>query len=189
MKTFGLTNSKNKKSFINFYKKYNGKENIVKRYEKIFGYKMIYDEQEIDNFNDGKDKSRHIIIFDIINRLINKNKKKYTSDELIDIVIPHDQYIQAINDITKNSIYFKNEDKNRALFFKSKNINTKKNNIYYMKTIQSILILYGINFKIHKRIRINSKLQYEYCLSVDEQIKNIIDFKYKINIDEIVSFK
>ena len=43
MKTFGLTNSKNKKSFINFYKKYNGKENIVKRYEKIFGYKMIYD--------------------------------------------------------------------------------------------------------------------------------------------------
>lgn len=189
MKTFGLTNSKNKKSFINFYKKYNGKENIVKRYEKIFGYKMIYDEQDIDNFNDGKDKSRHIIIFDIINRLINKNKKKYTSDELIDIVIPHDQYIQAINDITKNSIYFKNEDKNRALFFKSKNINTKKNNIYYMKTIQSILILYGINFKIHKRIRINNKLQYEYCLSVDEQIKNIIDFKYKINIDEIVSFK
>jgi hypothetical protein len=44
--------------------------------------------------------------------------------DLTDIIIDNDQYIRAISDISKNSIYFKNEEKNRALFFKAKkNIN------------------------------------------------------------------
>jgi hypothetical protein len=148
MKTFGIKNTKNKDDFKEFFKEYQNKEINLRRFEKIFCYKAIYDDNEIDNFNDGKDKARHKIIFDLINRLLCQNETNYNSDELVDIVIDNDQYVKAINDIAKNSIYFKNEEKNRALFFKTKGKYKPicdNNKQYYINTVQSLLSTYCIN--------------------------------------------
>ena len=191
MKTFGIKNSKCKSEFKKFFKKYHNKEIGLRRFEKIFCYKAIYDENEIDNFNDGKDKVRHKIIFDFVKRIIGGTENSYDSNELVDIIIDNDQYNKAIKDIAKNSIYFKNEEKNRALFFKTKGkykpINDK-NQMYYIKTIQSLLSLYCINLGIHKRIRKNKELMYTYLLSVDKQIKNIVEYKHN-EINTVNKFK
>lgn len=181
-KTFGIKKVKNKEEFIICFNEFCDKEIILRRFEKLFSYKIIYEDDEYDNFNDGKDKVRHRIIFDLIDRITEQNSRIYNSDELLNIVIDNDQYVRAIEDISKNSIYFKEEEKNRALFFKSKDkmkpIN-EKNQIYYMRVIQSLLNSYGINFVRGKRIRENKKLGYSYSLSVDKQIKNIVDHKHR----------
>ena len=189
-KTFGIKNTKNKEEFITFFDKYSDKEIILRRFEKIFRYAANYnDDENYDNFNDGKNKVRHRIIFDLINRLLEKNDEFYESDELIDIKIDNDQYVRAIKDIAKKSIYFKNEKKNRALFFKSKGILkpiNDQNQIYYMRVIQLLLKNYGIYLVANGRERINGVQKYIYSLSADKQIKNIVEFKHnvyeKINI-------
>ena len=55
---------------------------------------------------------------------------------------------------------------------------TIDNQLHYVKTIQSILGLYGICLKSGDRCQKNGIRSYSYSLSVDEQIKNIVEFKY-----------
>lgn len=139
----------------------------MRRFEKIFGFKIIKYFNKIDNFDDAKDKIRHKIVFDLIDRLLEQNNKVYNNEELLDIA--------------SNSIYFKNEEKNRALFFKSKGklrSLDEKTQVYYTNVIQSLLACYGISFNTGDRVCKNGKRTYVYSLSVDEQIKNIVEFKY-----------
>lgn len=191
MKTFGIINSKNKVEFKNFYKKYYNMEISFRRFEKIFQFKTNRDDNENDNFNDGNDESRHEIIFEILDFLTEQNKKYYTYDELIGVTIGNNQYVNAINNISNDSIYFKNEEINRALFFKTKG-NLKplheQNMMHYVKTIQSLLAMYCINLNISKRVSIKGTRKYIYLLSIDKQIKNMIEFKY-CDIDNIEEFK
>jgi hypothetical protein len=189
-KIFGIKYTKgNEEDFKNFYEEFANKESVFRRIEIMDGHKVIYDGYDFDNFNEGKNKAAFVIVFDMINRLLEQNKKKYVSNDLIDIIIDNDQYVRAIKDIAKDSIYFKNEEKNRALFFKSKGkfkLPDEKNQIYYTRVIQSLLDRYGIILVANGQKRINGTRKYTYLLSVDKQIKNIIDFKYgntnKINI-------
>lgn len=180
-RTFGIKYTKNKKMFKEFYDKYKDKEIHLRRYEKLFGYKDTYKGHDIDNFNDGKDKSRHKIIMDLVDRLMGQNQKFYDSNELVDIEIDNDQYIKAMEDISKNSIYFKNEEKNRALFFKKKGKikpMDEKNKQFYANMVQSILGSYCIDLNRDKRSRKNKKRGFKYSLSVDKQIKNIVEYKH-----------
>lgn len=181
LKVFGVSNASDKKEFKIFVNEYFGKEISVYRYEKLFCYKTKDTDTEYDNFNDGKEKVRHKIIFDLVNRLIGKEYDKYNAEELNDIVIDNVQYEKAIDDIAKNSLYFVNEKKNRPLFFKKKGnyatIN-KNNKQYYVKTVMALLESYNIFLRRGKRKRVKGNLEYEYSLSVDEQIKNIIEYKH-----------
>lgn len=190
-KTFGIKNTKNKEDFVKFFREFSKEEPVLRKTEKLFRHKSIYDGNEIDNFNDGKDKARHNTVFDIVDKLLEQNKKVYQYDELIDINIDNAQYNRAINDIAKNSIYFKDEQKNRPLFFKPKgkiNHVDDKNNIYYMKIIKSILGQYGIIFTANGQKRDNETKKYVYLLSVDKRIKEIIEFKHK-KINKIDIYK
>ena len=212
MKTFGVKNSKNKDDFQNFCKEYYKERIAAKRYEKMFPRKVIdidesdddnddinelthnkkikpniekddnTDIEKFDNFDDGKDKSRHKIIIDLLNRLLRQNKDSYTSDELVNITLANVQYTKGIDDIIKNSIYFKNEEKCEALFFKTgRKYNPKADHKiqYYVNTIKSLLAAYCIDLCRGKRVWTKErKMIYEYSLSVDERIKNIIEFKH-----------
>jgi len=323
MKTFGINDSGNKKEFSEFGRQFKRKIINFKRYEKLFGYKPIQDDEDdnIDNYNDGKDKARHKIIIDLVRRLtgndefIEANKKSNiiknngaidiendeeikirdkniidiydnelvdsdtevndniisiydnelitsdnettqknnsdsdsdsdsdktsdnssddeASDEASDnssddeasdnssddeasdnssddeasdcepgniefledssdsdsdneeianeVIIDNEQYMKAIKDIAKNSLYFTNEQENRALFFKAKGkfkpIN-KRNQRFYTKTIKTLLDTYNIILEVKNRVRKNKKRVYIYSLSVGKQIKDIVQYKY-----------
>ena len=192
-KRFGIKNTEDEEEFMRFFNDFSKKELTVKKYERLNKYKSMNDnnDDEFDNVNDGKEKTRHIMLFDILNRFPQKNGVKITNTKSLNITMTNDQYVKSIKNIAKNSIYFKNEAKNRALFFKSKGklkpIN-KKNQIYYTRIIQSLLNSYGIILVANGQKQINGIRKYSYSLSVDEQIKNIVEFKYgecdKINFYE-----
>lgn len=55
-KTFGIKSTKSKEEFIKFFNGFSDKEIVLRRFEKIFGYKTVYDDNEYDNFNDSKPK-------------------------------------------------------------------------------------------------------------------------------------
>jgi hypothetical protein len=169
IKTFGITDSSHTEEMTEFIDKYFGKESLIKKFEKFFGYSSMID-QYLDSLSGAKEKVRHIIINDFIDRFGG-----------FDITMTHTEYNSAISDITTNSMYFKNEANNRSLFFKAKGnfkaINST-NHVYYVRTIQMILSSYGIVLKQGKQIRIGTKRVYEYSLSVDKQIKDIVDYKH-----------
>ena len=232
MKNFKIKNSKDKDLFKEFYRKFNNKDVIIKRYGVMFGYnkkhsrlteediKMIEEDDiiidineedinvadnddidiiddndiiddkddinivtddEIDNFNDGKDKMREKIVINLLNILLERDEKQYNDDELIDIEFDEKEYERAIKRVSKKSMYFKDEEKYRSLFFKCPGkfiplcANNKK---HYISTIQLILSFYGIEFSRGKRFRKKDKLYYNYSLSVNKQIKNIVRVKY-----------
>nr|URM61808.1 DEAD-like helicase [Mimivirus sp.]URM62531.1 DEAD helicase [Mimivirus sp.] len=168
IKNFGIRSSKNKNEFTKFYDLFNNKLSHIKRFAKFFRYN-IYDKDqnengshcdEIDNFNDGKDKVRHKIIVDFINRFLFLNKKCYNSEDLLNITINNDQYNKAIKDISINSFYFKNEEYNRSLFsiHKGKSKSFDNTNIkHYVNTIIHLLEMYGIKISRGKRVQINKK--------------------------------
>ncbi len=112
MKTFGIKNARCIEEFKRFYKKFHTREIHIRRFEKFFGYKTIY-ENDIDNIDDGKDKSRHKIIIDILNRLTGNDNY----DDLDDIMIISDNFNDRIEDIANYSIFFGNQEKNRLLLF------------------------------------------------------------------------
>lgn len=181
-KTFGIKNTENKEDFVGLFDDCSKKEISIKKYEWLNKYKIRGDDDnEFENINDGKEKLRHSIIFDILNRFPKKKNTIIADTKSLNITMSNDQYVKSIEDIAKNSLYFKNEVKNRALFFKSKGklkpINNK-NQIYYTRVIQSILKSYGIILVATGQKQINGIRKYSYSLSVDEQIKNIVEFKY-----------
>lgn len=194
MKSFQLANSKNKTEFKEFYHANHNKKIYPRRYETMFGYKIKNDDTDFDTdldaLSDGKEKVRIKIIIDLINRLLEEDKTSYKPDELLEITIDSKQYEKAMNDIAENSLYFTNEEKNRSLFFKSKGkykpINDR-NKQFYFSTVQSLLASYNIHFGIKKRKRINKKLVYMYSLSVDKQIKNIVEYKHG-ETSEVIGF-
>ena len=207
-KTFGIKCTSNKNEFQKFFNKYHNKEISFKRFENFFGYidstLSDNDDESLDNFNDGKDKVRHKIIIDLINRITNQDKKKYTAsrdnaigskrsfdaalhyktDDFVEIIIDNKKYTEAIKDIINNSIYFSNENENRALFFKSKGkkivFDDKKNHIGFTKFIQSLFINYGIILKTkRKRVKGTKIISYVYHLNVDPIFLKIADYKHK----------
>jgi hypothetical protein len=175
-KTFGIGSKCSDNTMRQYLEDYLDKEIYFHRYNVSFGYKKL-DKYNVDTFSDGKEKRRIAIITDFVNRLTGKEDNQLDDDKLIDVRINNNQYVKAIKDISKNSIYFENEAANRALFFKKKGklgpIN-KNNHMFYAKTIQAILESYNINLRISKRIRKGKKREYEYSLSVDEQIRDIV---------------
>ena len=113
------------------------------------------------------------IIFDIINRLLLKNKETYDIHELINVTISENQLKIAINDISKNSIYFQNESKYRYLFFdNNKDTNTCDQN-YFFNIIKTILASYAIKLYKKKLARSNKQV-YVYMLTMDDYVRNRI---------------
>jgi len=148
-----------------------------------------YINDQYDNFNDGKDKARHKIIIDLINRLTDQNKKNYKIDDLINAEIDNEIYIGVIKDI-KNSVYFSNEAENRALFFRSKGKkfihfgDNKKGHVAYTRFFQTLFAGYGIALRSQqKRIKGTKERFYVRYLNVDPNFKKIADFKHKITND------
>jgi hypothetical protein len=169
IQNFGITDTSNVTEFDEFTREFYNKTNTLIRFEKFFGF--IAKER--------RDRAEIKIIIDLVNRLLRENNKYYNMDDLIDITIDNDQYLEAIDDIMNNSVYFNNEEENRPLFFIHKNKSAENNSQqHYTRIIQNILATYGINFGIKKRVRQGKKLIYDYILSLDKQIRNIIQFKH-----------
>lgn len=174
--TFGIKDDYDKDEMVDYLHDYLGKEVKLHRYNVLFGYKNLRNYMT-DSFQDGKEKTRINIITDLINRFTGKNYTQLNDKKFINIKISNDEYVAAIDNIAKESIYFKNEKENRALFCKKKekiipyDKRTKKS---YTKTIQSLLESYNIILTVGKRVKIGKKLGYEYILSIDEQIRNIL---------------
>jgi len=61
---------------------------------------------------------------------------------------------------------------------------SNKNKQYYSNTVQTLLDVFGICLNRSKRIQKNGKRLFTYSLSVNEEIKNILDLKYRL-VDEI----
>lgn len=151
-------------------------EKFIDRYCVLFCYNVL-DDFNLDPDSKKIEKNRIEIITDLVNRLTNNHDVVLMDDDLVDVNISNAQYIKAINDIANNSIYFKNEAENRALFFKKKGKFKEldeKNQIFYSKTVAALLESYNIGLKINKRIKVKGKLEYVYSLSVDQQIRDII---------------
>ena len=185
VKTFNINDKTEHDELLKeFVKKFHGKEYLVKRYQNMFGYNTEEENDELDTMKDGKEKVRQKIIIDLLNRFLGKTQTKYKVDELIDITVDNEKYEKAIKNIAKNSIYFRNEKKCRPLFFKAKGkfkSLCEKNKQYYANTIRSLLASYCIILKISGRKRKKDKRIYEYSLSVDKQIKNIVEYKFGKN--------
>ena len=157
-----------------------GKETTLNRFELLFGYKKMADFND-DSFADGKERTRQKIINDLVKRLTCSDHDKIKLDDVQNLKLSNSQYMDRMNDIITNSIYFKNEDKYRYIFFKSKG-KLKKNDKDHFKhcvnTVQSILDSYNILLRIDKRIRVDKKLEYCYSLTVGKQLMDIVKSKY-----------
>jgi hypothetical protein len=181
IKTFGIRDTSDREVLKDFLGKFYDKELKFKRFADFFGYCKSDDGDDYDNLSSSKMKLRRKIVVDILNIFLNKEKKRYKSGSLVNKSIDEVRYKKALKDISKKSLYFKSESKNRSLFFKSKGESSplsKKNKQYYIKTIQNTLGLFGIDLKRGNRVRVGKKRKFVYSLSVDEQIKKIADFKY-----------
>jgi len=118
---------------------------------------------------------KHAIVFDFINKLLGKNKKTYTLNELIDQTINHEQFKKAMDDVRDKSIYFENEISNRKLFLSSSlqyKPNEQRTRAYYYLVVKTILKSYYINLK-----KIKTKNGCEYKLCINDNIKPLINEK------------
>ncbi|BCS83767.1 hypothetical protein QLL95_gp0356 [Cotonvirus japonicus] len=142
----------------------------------------------LEEHSDAKNRTRDNIVLNFLNIILDKTKSNFNPDDL-DYVFTFDEHEEGILTIANYSIYFKDEMKNRALFSKSKGKlkNISEHNFdSYLKSVQHILNLYGIKYLRGNRVQINGVRKYNYSLSVDRQIKDIVDFKYKLSntVDE-----
>lgn len=150
-----------------------GKEYKIYRYELLFGFKKLSDFDE-DTFAVGKERVRQKIIVDFVNQFTNK---RHTKLEVIDVYgkkISNNQYKTAVNYIYKNSIYFKDEEKYRAIFYgkkidnrvvfkpkkdgpgsksAKKSLANKQNYNHCINTIRRLLELYNIKLRVCDRFR------------------------------------
>nr|QZX42584.2 GIY-YIG nuclease family protein [Mimivirus sp.]URM62534.1 DEAD helicase [Mimivirus sp.] len=177
----GINNINNNKlcMLLNLYL---GKEYLFDRYEILFGYNKIsnlYDDLQIIK----NERIKRKIINDFVNRLLGKNYNKLDDSKLKHVVIEHDKYNKAINDIINNSMYFNNEEKYRPLFGKKSgklksNPKDKKAIQYYVNTLIDILKSYNIILKVERYYKNKGARLCTYSLSVDKQVKDIILNKY-----------
>lgn len=173
IKTFKVQDYNDRDKFRLVLENLYGKESVLYRYKILFGYKDIYS-GEYDNIKDGSEKSRIKIVTDIVNLILDKNYEKLRPEYLDNLILSKNQYISAIDRVFKNSLYFKNESKYRSLFFQTKASKNKKcDNNKYFNIISDILEKFNIIFKRGKQIRVGNDREFQYCLSVGEQIKDI----------------
>jgi hypothetical protein len=98
-----------------------------------------------------------------------------------EIEITPAKYENATKDIFENSIYFKDEEKYRGLFFKSKRKDDGIiSKLCKINTLISLLDSYNIELRNGKRVKKNGKLKYEHSLAVNEQLMNMIKIKYNL---------
>lgn len=174
------------------------KEIKLHRYFVLFGYKQI-NKNDLETFSDGKELTRIKIITDIVNILTRKKNKQLDDNKLIGINFDQKTYTNAIINIVKKSIYFKNEGKCRPLFIKKKGKLKPFNDINkiktcaaifeaYSKTIIYLLKSYNIELRSSGRVSKNGKREHKYSLTVDEQLKGIItkyyERKYEIDFTD-----
>lgn len=182
---FGIKNTDDRELLNCFLDEFSSQEITCRRFEDFFRYKKVSDDDEYDNLSTASKKMRNDIVVDLLEFLTGKKKKIYTPDYL-NIEISGPDYDKRLTDIVKKSMYFTKEDESRPLFFQPKSKNkqfSEENKQHYTNTIQSILRVYGIIFKATKRVRYQGKLGYQYLLSVDEQIRNIVNLKYGLPSD------
>lgn len=182
-KTFGITKTDDKGQFSTFFSQYQYETFKFKRFETLLGYHKYRNDNELDTYGDAKEKARQKIMIDLLNLILDKNRKTYTLEQLSKITFNSKQYNDIIDNIIEHSLYFANENKNRALFFKAKGSSyvkakTKQSRRYYISTIQAILSKYYINLKRGKQKKKNGKCTFEYSLSVDKEIQSIVKFKH-----------
>jgi superfamily II DNA or RNA helicase len=179
-KTWGIDKEISDDEMREYLKNFLDKEVFMYRGELTFGYKKLADFDN-DTFSDGKEKVRGTVIVDFVNRLTGKKFTRLKVEDINDIKINNDQYTKAIKDIANNSIYFKNEEKYRSLFFKKKGklkTDAKNFQVKCANTVQALLDSYNIHLRIANRKRKKGKRIYEYSLAVDKQIMKMIDGKY-----------
>jgi len=180
--TFGITNTKNKSEFERFLTKYYSKEKNFKWSEIFFGYNPKY-----HDVNSNKSELRNNIIIDLLNTLTGKNRTTYKLDKFPNIIIENNQYTKAIKFIIKKSILFADES-NRKLFLKKNKVELNTEDIRcYVNTIQSVLASHNIILMRGPRVSVNGSRVYNYQLYFDEEVKNIIEFKYGIT-DKVDNF-
>jgi hypothetical protein len=200
IKFFRIKHTQHKELLDCFLKKFIDSEILCRRFEDFFGYKKISeDDYEYDDLSVAMKKMRNSILVDLLNLLLGKNNKSYVPDYLVaqteedgetnnsGIKIGGPEYDERLTKIAKESKYFMKEEESRALFFFPKGKHQLFNNEskqHYTNTIQTILRVYGIKFKASGRIQRKGKRYYTYLLSVNEQIRNIMDLKYGLPTDE-----
>ena len=183
-KTWKINKDISADEMLEYLKNYLDKEIYLYRGELILGYKKLA-EFDKDTFSDGKERVRCKVVVEFVSKLISKKLTELKISDVDNIKISNEQYIKAIKDIANNSIYFKDEEKYRSLFFKKKgkiNHNDKNHLIHCAKTLQKLLESYNIHLQRGNRKRNKGKQKYEYSLTVDERIMKIIENKY--NKDE-----
>lgn len=132
----------------------------------------------IKHQNYNNDELKRKIVFEFINKLLCKNKEYYNPNELVNVKINEEQFMKAIDDISKKSIYFKNESEYWNLFFDTEYKPTiAYNNKYYFNTMKSILELYSIHLR-KKNIKSGGVSKCIYILSIDKNIKKIADHDF-----------
>ncbi|AYV85584.1 MAG: DEAD-like helicase [Satyrvirus sp.] len=184
LKKFSITNTDDKKELKKFFKRYLNKEPHFNRCLFLFNLESPNKFQD-ESFSSSKEKARIKIIIDLINRLTKNNFNELNIDDKYDFKIKYADYSKAISDIIKNSLYFKNESNNHPLFFKSKmrkNISgsktTKRNIKSYVKIIQTLFKNYNFILKKGKAFKVCGKKVYNYSLSLDKEIMDIVKHKY-----------
>lgn len=162
--------------------KFLDKQYLLERYETLFGYKKI-SETNYDSKGKNKERIKRKIIIDFVNRLLGKNFDTLDDNKFDHIIIEHDKYNKAINDIINNSMYFKDEEKYRPLFGKKSgklksNPKNKKAIQYYVNTLIDILKNYNMTLKVERYYKQKGARLCTHSLSVDKQVKDIIYNKY-----------
>lgn len=176
VRRFKIKNSKCEKEFRKLYEEFCPKEEILTNYEYLFYGKVPkYINHGSYDTNDMVKNCEKVI--NLLNILTGKNKESYANINLKYRVISHKEFPNLITDIAKKSEFYKDEASSRISFVlppgETKPID-EGGRASYTRTIQSVLKNYGIILKRHKKTG-NSR-KYSYTLSVDERIKNMIDY-------------
>ena len=198
---FGLKNSTDKELFRKFYETFQPKEFVLGNFEKLFGYKTDNPNNEkLDIKDDALNESRKRIIFDLLSMLTNISVKDITENELMDISIGKDSFWRRMDRIRDKSIYFKNVNESRTLFYgaprKSRaKVTTKKKTKKQMakekekdlmnrfKIIKPLLLRYGILLFRDERVQKEKVDVNGYVLTIDEEIKNIAELKHRVTTE------
>jgi len=189
-KTFCVKKNAPKGEMEKQLKMYYGKETQLCKVELLLDYKKLPDFDK-DTFRDGKERTRKSIVTDLIKRLIGKKEGDLELDDVKNVTIPHAKYIAALKNIVSKSIYFKNPDKYRCLYFKSKSkseikTSDKQFQAKCTKFLQSILASYGVKLRMNKNVKTKKGIrEFQYSLCVDEHIVDIIERKYGNDDDDI----
>lgn len=156
-------------------------------------------DQKIYTLDETENICKKLLITNILNVALNKNNKKYDPNDLLDIYMTKQQYDQAVHNIINKSHYFQNEASGRKLFYSMDDIYTKPVGTpeqifsHYKKAIFKLLKEYAIYFgETNNKSNPNQKLidnkkKEKYVLSVDKELKNIVDYKHGL-VDKVDAY-